>query len=335
MRPPKHKLLVDKAIEACLAAIEIYNKPAFQYREETFSILMLNAWELLLKARILRENNNRLRAIEVWEMRTLKDGASAKRARPKLTRSGNHLTLGVTRATELVRQYANNGIDDLCVENIGLLTEIRDNAVHLHNNHPSLARHIQEVGTATLRNFAKAAQAWFSIDLSQYNFFLMPLAFETPQGAMRALVDDTDKSAVGKLLRYIHSKEKAFPFDDGQRFNVAVQIELRLVRTVSKEATPIQITRDPDAPKVQMSEENIRQAFPWDYVEMCRKLRDSYSDFKMDKKFHTLRMKAENNPSLCKIRHLDPARPRGLQKKFYSPNIIREFDVAYKKKGAT
>lgn len=58
MRKPRYMALVDKSIQACIAAIEIYNKPEFRYREEAFSILMLNAWELLLKARILKENKN-------------------------------------------------------------------------------------------------------------------------------------------------------------------------------------------------------------------------------------------------------------------------------------
>ncbi|BAW80716.1 hypothetical protein TAO_1346 [Candidatus Nitrosoglobus terrae] len=34
-----------------LSAIEIYNKPDFKYREEIFSIIAINAWELLLKAK--------------------------------------------------------------------------------------------------------------------------------------------------------------------------------------------------------------------------------------------------------------------------------------------
>jgi hypothetical protein len=40
----------QKSVDAALAAIEIYNKPDFRHREETFAILMTNAWELLLKA---------------------------------------------------------------------------------------------------------------------------------------------------------------------------------------------------------------------------------------------------------------------------------------------
>ena len=55
MRRARHTYLVEKATQAAVSAIEVYNKPGFAYREETFAILMLNAWELLLKARILRE----------------------------------------------------------------------------------------------------------------------------------------------------------------------------------------------------------------------------------------------------------------------------------------
>jgi Protein of unknown function (DUF3644) len=96
--------LVDKSLEACIAAIEIYNKPDFRYREEAFSILMLNAWELLLKARILKENRSKTRAIEVWEPRTNRDGSKSKRRQPKRNRSGNKMTVGVAGAADVVRQ---------------------------------------------------------------------------------------------------------------------------------------------------------------------------------------------------------------------------------------
>ena len=38
MRPPRHAFLVEKAILAAIAAIEIYNQPGFRYREETFAV---------------------------------------------------------------------------------------------------------------------------------------------------------------------------------------------------------------------------------------------------------------------------------------------------------
>jgi hypothetical protein len=50
----KSRCLLDKSIDAMVAAIEVYNKPRFSHREESFSILAVNAWELLLKARLLQ-----------------------------------------------------------------------------------------------------------------------------------------------------------------------------------------------------------------------------------------------------------------------------------------
>lgn len=45
--------LVDKAKEAFVMAIEIYNKPSIRYRLEGFSFFICNAWELMLKAHLI------------------------------------------------------------------------------------------------------------------------------------------------------------------------------------------------------------------------------------------------------------------------------------------
>ena len=60
---PIYESLIDKSIGSMLSAIEIYNKPDFKYREETFAILAINSWELLLKARLLKLNNYRVNSI--------------------------------------------------------------------------------------------------------------------------------------------------------------------------------------------------------------------------------------------------------------------------------
>lgn len=50
--------LLDKSEEAFLMAIEIYNKPTINYRLEGFAFFICNAWELLLKSRMLQNNEN-------------------------------------------------------------------------------------------------------------------------------------------------------------------------------------------------------------------------------------------------------------------------------------
>lgn len=46
--------LVEKSKEAFIMAIEIYNKPTLRYRLEGFSFFICNAWELMLKAHLIK-----------------------------------------------------------------------------------------------------------------------------------------------------------------------------------------------------------------------------------------------------------------------------------------
>jgi hypothetical protein len=88
----RSKELLSRSVAAMVSAIEIYNKPDFLYREETFSVLAINSWELLLKAKYLKENDNKVNSLYVYEHSTKKDGTKSKRKVVKQTRSGNPFT---------------------------------------------------------------------------------------------------------------------------------------------------------------------------------------------------------------------------------------------------
>ena len=47
--------LLEKSKEAFVMAIEIYNKPSIRYRVEGFSFFICNAWELMLKAYMIKK----------------------------------------------------------------------------------------------------------------------------------------------------------------------------------------------------------------------------------------------------------------------------------------
>ena len=51
--------LVKNSIAAYFAAVEIHNKPNIPYRYETVTLLMMNAWELALKAYIRKHIKGR------------------------------------------------------------------------------------------------------------------------------------------------------------------------------------------------------------------------------------------------------------------------------------
>lgn len=50
--------LLKKSEEAYLMSLEIINKPTINYRTEGFCFFICNAWELLLKAYLIRKSNN-------------------------------------------------------------------------------------------------------------------------------------------------------------------------------------------------------------------------------------------------------------------------------------
>jgi len=89
------------------------------------------------------------------------------------------------------------------------------------------------------------------------------------------------------------------------------------------------LTNDPNAVPVVLSEEDIRDKYPWDYNILTTRLRKRYSDFKANQKYHGIRKPLEANDRYCRKRYLDPANKAGIGKWFYSPNIVREFDPHY------
>lgn len=328
MRKPRYAKLLDKSVRAMLCAMEVYNKPNFAYREETFSILALNAWELLLKSKILYDNNNSLSAIYEYEKRNKKDGARSSRNYIKRNRAGNPQTIGLGRAIAYVDN--SDKVDASIKSNLEGFIEVRDNAVHYLNVSIGLAHKVHELGTANVRNYLTLLKRWFDVDLSEFNFYLMPVGFldntETVKGTT---VNSNEKNLIDHIEALSSSVE-----DNSGDFHVTVEVDVKFYKSGSVDAERVQISKDPSAPKVTLSEEDIRQKYPWDYNKLSDKLRDKYTDFKANKKFHDIRKSLMQDERYVKSRYLDPENPNGTKKDFYNPNIIQVFDNHYIKRKA-
>ena len=329
MPKARHSYLLDSSVDACIAAVEVYNKPDFKHREESFAILMLNAWELLLKARIVKASKGVLKAIELWEPRDRKGGkGKTTKVYPKKNRAGNIMTISLPKALDIVRQYKTDNVDQPCVENLHLLMEIRDNAVHFINVSARLGQRVQEVGAASLRNYMKAAEKWFGYDFTRYNFYLMPLAFHYPRDAEVAKLG-AGKAQIKRLLDYFAKTESANPSDETRDFNVTLRIEMKFVRTSEVDAEAVRITTDPAAPAVRVEEEDVLKRYPWDFDTLVKRMKARYSDFKVGQRFYDRKKELEPDPRYCKTRYLNPKNPKGSKKSFYSPDILPQFDAHY------
>lgn len=331
MKHPRHKPFVDKSIGAALSAIEIYNKPDFKYREETFSILMINSWELLLKAKIIKESKGDLKSIYVLVNKIGKSGNKLATLTPDLNRSKNPKTIGLPKCL-LICEQEPILLSSVVKENIFLLMEIRDTAIHFQHADLYLSKKVFEIGTASLKNYLTLITVWFNYDLSIYNFFLMPMTFFHEFEAIKSFSVNSSKEQIENLLKYISEKEKQSPSDENKDFNISLKLETKFVKSTSTDSLLMNYSTDPDAIKVNVQEEDILKNYPFDYGKLTTALRKRYSDFVENQSYHNRRKPLMKNKKYCKTRLLDPTNSKSIKKDWYSSEIFKEFDKHYKKK---
>ena len=308
-----------------IAAIEIYNKPDFRYRDETFVILAVNSWELILKARILQLSQNRLSAILRYEKRRNQDGTLSARAYKVANRSGNPLSLGIFQAYDtFVNEYGDD-LKPIVRKNIEALVEIRDNSVHFINEDLRLSKRIQEIGTATIKNYLRLIVRWFAFDLSIYHFYLMPLAFIREHNRAEAITLNRQEV---KFLKFFESQNIEND-DEAQDFNFSLDIEICLKKVSNIHGPAVRVTNDENALPVRMTEEDIRDRYPWSYTVLTKRLSKRYVDFKANKHYHDIRKRFYSDPRYCNTRYLDPGNPKSQKKIFFDPNIVKESDRHY------
>ncbi|KAB2965142.1 MAG: DUF3644 domain-containing protein [Zoogloea sp.] len=322
---PRSKNLLCKAVEALIAAIEIYNKPVFGYREETFAILAVNAWELLAKARLLQLAGNKMSAILEYAPRIKANGDKTEKAYRRRNKAGNAITVGLFKALDRLGADYGAAVDAPIRQNLEAIAEIRDNAVHFANKDLAFAKSFHEISSATVANFVQAARIWFGDDLSDRRMFLMPLAFISGVSTVPGLSMNGEER---HLARYLEDLKSADTGHDGN-FAVALTVEISMKRTKDGSGSPFSVTRDPSAVMVRLEEADIRETYPWEYSTLRVRLRNRYENFKENSAYHLIRKELEKDSRFCRRRLLDPGKPDGTKKNFYSPNILREFDAHY------
>jgi len=151
------------------AAIEIYNKPIFEYRDECVVILLLNSWELLLKAMLS------------------KNGQSVFY---KKRRREPYRTLSWVDAFARSEKYFPSSIRPQPVGmNIGLLSTYRDNAVHFYNA-TDFGVLLYALAQTSIKNFRDLLHAKFGIRFEdEVNWQLLPIGIHPPVDLVSYLGD--------------------------------------------------------------------------------------------------------------------------------------------------
>jgi hypothetical protein len=212
--------LVKNAKSALLAAIEIYNKPGFQYRDECFVILLLNAWELFLKALISK--------------------SKASIYYPK-SRKQPYRTLSLTDAFGKAEKFFPKKIEYLPVgANLQLLSTYRDNAVHFYNER-DFGILIYALGQTAIVNLKDLMRDTFKINIEDdISWQLMPLGLRPPidpvsyitRSAKAASANSATKQFLTSLVSQLSQIEGAGA--DSGRLLTVFKVNLESVKKIEK-----------------------------------------------------------------------------------------------------
>ena len=133
--------LLDKSVEAYVLALETINRLTVQYRLETFCYLICNAWELLLKTKIIEDKGTR-HSIYCKE----------QPGQPKRS---------LSLRTCLCQVMPN---DDPIRRNIERIAELRDEAVHLVVS--KIPSDVICLFQACVINYHDKLNGWFGVSLA-------------------------------------------------------------------------------------------------------------------------------------------------------------------------
>lgn len=308
MSLPKLSLKMARcAASALLAAVEVYNKPTFEHREQTFAMLVVNAWEILVKARIVQQNNENISSIY------RRQPASNRYVTHHIT--GESLTIALSFALSRISIPGNVRI------NLDGIIEIRNRATHLGILKGEASKQVLLFGAASVRNFITLYYAWFkeSINIP----YLLPVGFAGEAN----LVSRGYTKGQNELIRALSFLNNNADLGDTEH-SVTLSVDINLNPIFSGGAT-VGITSDPSAPKVQISDAEFLREFPVSYREIVAECKQRYPNFKMDARFYGIMNSVKSNPTCSHQRRLDP-RSNQPGRWFYNrTETLRILDAEY------
>ena len=214
-----YRKLLGNAKAAMIGSIEIYNKPAFKYRDECFVILLLNAWELALKAVLSKKGKSIFypkRRGEPYRTLSLKDafrqtGGLLPKALPELP----------------IRR------------NLELLSTYRDNAVHFYNQ-PNFGVVIYALAQTSIKNFRDTLAEIFSVFLEdEISWHLLPLGIRPPVDPVAYISGNCENNGKQSdaVRQFLHELDEAArevkeAGSDGGRLLTIFNVKLESVKKI-------------------------------------------------------------------------------------------------------
>ena len=315
------KLLLDASQAAMFAGIEIHNKPNISYRYPTAIILIINAWELALKAYVYKF---------IGKKKIYED-------------DGKH-TISFKKANGLGKEsIITTDKNYLAVySNLEKLNEYRCSNVHYANS--DLDPVIFMLMAKAVLNYNDFLKKYFNKDVSSSdNLIILPVGFKLPFDPIDYLKQDYGEAQndfVNDVIQTIRNL-KDNDIDDSIVIGFSVFTEnikkvsnADIIAAIDQANGTVQLTRtyrvtdDPNAPLVRM-EPNLP---PLRYEDVRTRLKQQKPDIKFGKIFNAVMKEIKKDKTLCQVRYLDPRKQSGAKTEYYTesaiPIIIQKYEEA-------
>ncbi len=201
------KRLLERSQEAYLLALDLYNRPTIRYRVEGFCFLFTNAWELLLKAKII-EDTKKDRSIFYRK----------KRRKPRRS-------ISLKDALKKVFPKENDPIR----RNIEEITALRDYAIHLVI--PELEVVYGGMFQAGVINYATKLREWFGLSLTdRASPSMLSLVFDVKEIDPIAVQKRYGKEVLEFIIAKSKSVDDAITAMNDRRFGIPIIYRLVLTK---------------------------------------------------------------------------------------------------------
>lgn len=329
-KSPVAKTLVKNGCAAMMAAIEIHNKPVFEYRYEVCTLLVINAWELVIKALIYKR----------WKEVPLEDEGQPRPFKKCLNDVSSRLAGDEHHAFLPIK------------ESLLSLYKYRNSVAHFHSEELDVV--LFSLLRASVIDFARFVKAHFDRDVCSKPTVLLPIHVSGDFNPVEFLIKRPTQSAASREVRdFINGL-----FDSCQRLQEAGvkesifstwKVELLSAKKANNadilaakintqnDATPLEIvnrlgdvrfSNSSGATEVRLSDKEFFSIYSEDHETICKNATSMFCDFKCNPKFHSIKNAIKGDPHFHQVRYLSPNN-KEQKKDWYAKTFYTELAKHY------
>lgn len=319
---PVVKQLLNASRAAMFCAIEIHNKPIIEYRYQSTVILVINAWELILKAFLYKFIGKK----SIFE------------------KNGHTITLA--KALALVESHLNGSGDKSFTAikaNIELLNDYRSSNVHYFVK--ELDQVVFMLVYKSVLDFNKFAKKHFGMRLTERdNLIILPIGFRLPMDPVKFLTQKYQKKSSNSFVEGLIKQIKDLHASNvDECLLIGIDLNLTSAKKITNAdliaavdnknaevllAKAVKLTNDQNAPAARVDEKSLYDKFSLRTAGLKSALKAKRPDLKMNWLFNEAMREIKKNPELCFHKVLDARNPNSQSTNMYTPEAVDEV-IAY------